>query len=112
MKNHINSSVLVGDYLYGFDNVVLKCIVAETGEQKWFQRRLGRGSLIYADGQLIVLSERGKLILVEANPEQYVETASFQVLMGRCWTPPVLANGLLFLRNREEMVCLNLKSNN
>ena len=109
MRNHFNSSVLVDNYLFGFDDAVLKCIRADTGEEKWFKRRLGKGSLIYADGQFIVLSERGKLILIEANPDEYAETASFQILKGRCWTPPSFSDGRLFLRNREEIVCLNMK---
>ena len=46
--------------------------------------------------------------LIKENSDQYMETASFQVLKGRCWTPPSLSNGRLYLRNREEMVCLNL----
>lgn len=109
MKNHMSSSLLVDDHIYGFDDATLKCIVATTGEQKWTKRRLGKGSFIYADGQLIVLSERGKLVLIEANPEKCVETASFQILKGRCWTPPALSNGKLYLRNKEEMVCVNMK---
>jgi outer membrane protein assembly factor BamB len=109
MRNHFSSSVYIDGYIYGFDNAVLKCIVAETGELKWTKRRLGKGSLIYADGKLIVLSDRGKLVLLEPNPDQYIETASFQVLKGRCWTAPSLSDGLLYLRNRNEMVCLNLK---
>jgi len=110
MSNHFHTSVLLGDYLYGFDNGTFKCIKAETGEQTWARRRLGKGSLIYADGHLIVLSERGKLLLVEANPNEYVEKSSVQVLKGRTWTPPTLANGMLFLRNQKEIVCLNLKN--
>ncbi len=110
MSNHFHTSVLIGDYLYGFDNGTFKCIKAETGEQTWARRRLGKGSLIYADGHLIVLSERGKLLWVEANPNEYVEKSSVQVLQGRTWTPPTLANGMLFLRNQKEIVCLNLRN--
>ncbi len=109
MKNHINSSVLAGEHLYGFDDAVLRCVAAETGELKWSKRRLGRGSLIYADGKLIVLGEKGKLLLLEANPEKYVELAASKLLKGRCWTPPTLADGKLYLRNRSEIVCVNLK---
>ena len=108
MQNHFNSSVLVGDYLYGFDNAFLKCIDFKTGAQKWQKVGLGKGSLIYADSMLIVLSERGKLLLVKADPEKYIEMADFQALHGRCWTSPSLTNGHLFLRSREEIVCINL----
>lgn len=109
MSNHFHSSILVGNYLYGFDNGTLKCIEAETGKEIWGKRRLGKGSLIFADGMLIILSDRGKLVLAEANPQQYVELASFQALSGRSWTPPTLADGKLYLRNQEELLGLKLK---
>ncbi|MFQ5630019.1 MAG: PQQ-binding-like beta-propeller repeat protein [bacterium] len=109
MSNHFHTSVLLDKYLYGFDNGTFKCIEAETGKQLWAKRRLGKGSLIYADGLFIVLSDRGKLVLVEANPQEYVELASAQVLQGRSWTPPTLANGRLYLRNQKELVCLRMK---
>lgn len=109
MRNHFHSSIMVGKHLYGFDNATLKCIEVETGEQEWAKRRLGKGSLIYADGHFIVLSERGLLVLVEATPERYKEKGRFEVMDGRTWTPPSLANGKLYLRNQKELVCLNLK---
>lgn len=109
MENHFQTPILLGDFLYGFDNGTFKCIEAASGTQMWVKRRLGKGSLIYADSMLIVLSDRGQLVLAEANPNAYVELASAQVLSGRCWTPPTLANGKLYLRNQSEMVCLKMK---
>jgi outer membrane protein assembly factor BamB len=108
MRNHFASSVLVGDYLYGFDEATLKCININTQEEKWGKRGLGKGSLIYADGHLIVLSERGKLLLVEANPAAEIEKASAEVLRGRCWTVPTLANGKLYVKNQAEILCLDV----
>lgn len=108
MRNHWASPVLLGDYLYGFDEATLKCINVNTQEDKWAKRGLGKGALIFADGHLIVLSERGKLLLVEAKPDEYVEKASAQVLRGRCWTVPTLANGKLYVKNQEEIVSLDL----
>ena len=109
MKNHFNSSVLQGDYLYGFDNAILTCIEANTGEEQWQQRGFGKGSLLLADGYLIILGEGGKLALVEANPSEYREKALFQLFDDKCWTVPTLAGGRLYLRNQKEMICLDLK---
>ena len=110
MRNHFNASVAVGDYIYGFDNSTLKCIRAETGEELWAKRGgLGKGSLIHADDHLIVLAESGRLLLVETTPDGYREIARHQVLSGRCWTSPTLSAGRLFVRNRAELVCLDLR---
>ena len=109
MKNHFNSSVLQGDYLYGFDNAILTCIEANTGEEQWQQRGFGKGSLLLADGYLIILGEGGKLALVEANPNEYKEKARFQLFDDKCWTVPTLAGGKLYLRTQKEMVCLDLR---
>ena len=108
MKNWINSSVLHEGYLYGFDSSIFKCIDADTGEEKWKTRGFERGSLILADGHLIALGESGKLALVEATPDEYRGKASFQALEGKCWTQPTLLGGRLYLRNEQELVCLDV----
>ncbi len=112
MKNHFATSVLHGDYLYGFDNAILKCIDANTGMEKWKTRGFGKGTLMLADEHLIILSDRGKLGLAEATPSAYNEVASAEVLSGLCWTVPTLANGRLYARNENEMVCLDMTGQN
>lgn len=108
-KNHFSSSVLHGGHLYGFDNATLKAIDALTGEQAWAKRGLGKGSLILADGHLLVLSDRGVLVSIEATPEAYNEKARVQAIEGKSWTAPSLADGKLYMRNHAEMVCYDLK---
>ena len=104
------TSIYYDGHIYGFDEGTFKCLDAETGEDKWRKRGLGKGTLIYADGQFIVLSERGNLVLVEPNSSEYVEKANAQILRGKCWTMPSLANGKLYVRNEKQLVCLDLKS--
>ncbi len=108
MRNHFSSSVLHDGHIYGFDNATLKSISVDEGEQKWAKRGFGKGSLIYADGHLIVLSDRGVLIQVEATPEGYNEKGRVQALEGKCWTAPSLAGGKLYLRSETEMVSYDL----
>ncbi|MCZ6727399.1 MAG: PQQ-like beta-propeller repeat protein [Acidobacteria bacterium] len=111
MKNHFNSSVLVDGYLYGFDNGTLKCLDSASGEEQWAQRGFAKGSLLYADGRLVILSERGLLALADADPRQYTERSRFQLFKTKTWTMPSLAGGRLFVRDQEELVALNLRSN-
>jgi outer membrane protein assembly factor BamB len=108
MRNHFNGSVDVDGHLCGFDKAFLKCIDAASGETTWTRRGFGKGSLIRADGKLVVLSERGKLALMRADASEPVELASHQVLTGRSWTQPALSNGRLYVRNASEMVALDL----
>ena len=110
MKNHFATVVAQGGYLYGFDNSILKCIEARTGKEVWNQRGYGKGSLMLARDQLIVLSDKGKLAIGKATPGGFKPEAEDKVLRGRCWTMPVLANGKLYLRSMSEVVCLNLSS--
>ena len=109
MRNHINSSVKWNDHVYGFDDKDLRCIDFNTGEPTWTQDGLGKGSLMLADGKLIILSESGELVLAEAAPDAFKELARAQVLGGKCWTVPVLSNGKVFCRNAAgDMVCVSL----
>ena len=116
MRNHFNNSLLIDGFLYGFDgdshngrNVTLNCVNYETGELKWKQRGLGCGSLIAADGKLIILAETGDLVLAEAASDSFKELARTKFLTGRCWTSPILANGRVFGRNSDgTLVCVTL----
>jgi outer membrane protein assembly factor BamB len=110
MKNHFSSPVLYDGHIYGFDNASLKCIVAETGEQKWVQRGYGKGSLIAADGLLYILSDQGQLILAEATPAGFKEKGRIGVLQGKTWIAPVLSRGRLYLRDDDEMVVLDVRT--
>ncbi len=122
MNNQLNASVLWNGYLYGFNgnigmtgpgNGKLTCMEVQTGSVKWTQTGLGTGSLILADGKLIVLGERGKLVIAPASPDGYKELASAEILTGKCWTSPVLANGLLYARNTPgDLVCIDLRGKN
>ncbi len=108
MRNHFSSAVLHDGHIFGFDNATLKAISVEDSELAWAKRGMGKGSLILADGHLLVLSDRGKLTMAEASPGGYKEQGSFQALEGRCWTAPSLSDGRLFLRNHEEMVAYDI----
>jgi len=109
MKNHFNSSVVYDGHVFGFSNATLTCLSLETGEKKWTKRGLGKGSLILVEDRFMVLSDRGRLLMIEASSEGYKEINGFQALEGKSWTEPTAADGKLFLRNLQEMSCINLR---
>lgn len=114
LKNQFNSSVLLDGYLYGIDGdqnsrCALKCVRFSDGEEMWAEKGVGFGSLMAADGRLIILTSKGELITAKANSEQFDEISRAQILSGKCWSVPVLANSLLYARNSEgHVVCLDL----
>jgi len=109
MRNHFNSSVLWKSHIYGVDENQLRCLVFDTGEIKWSEKSVGKGSLMMADGKLIVLSERGELMVADATPAAFKPISRAQVLGGKCWTTPVLANGKIYCRNAAgDVVCVDV----
>jgi outer membrane protein assembly factor BamB len=104
-----SSPVCVGDYVYGFDDVNLVCLDVRNGKRHWKEFGFDKGSLIAADGRLIVLGAEGTLAVVAAEPAAYREIARFTHAEERCWTAPSLADGKLYVRNRKRVVCYDLK---
>jgi outer membrane protein assembly factor BamB len=112
MRNHHASSVLVGDYLYGFSSAILTAMRFDTGEVAWRDRSVGKGSLVYADGRLYLFSERGDVALAEATHEAYREQGRFSLDIGALptWSHPVVSNGLLFLRDQDTVYAYDVRS--
>ena len=104
MCSQFSSCVTLDGYIYGIDGQTkkkgyLRCLSVKDGSERW-SMKTGFGSLMAADGNLIVLSERGMLHVAKAAPEKYEEIAQFDTGFGHlCWTSPVLANGTIYCRN-------------
>jgi len=108
MKNKFSSSVLHDGYIYGLDDAILACIDPRTGELKWKGGRYGYGQVLLAGGHLIVLTERGDLVLVRATPERHEELARFSAIAGKTWNVPAIVDGRLLVRNSNEMAAFEL----
>ena len=117
LRNQFNSSVLVDGFLYGVDgwagpasDAGLRCVDLQNGTVKWNYPGLGGGALMVADGKIIALSDKGELFTAAVSPQNFTPISRAQVLGGKCWTVPVLANGRLYCRNgRGDLVCLDVK---
>lgn len=114
MRNHINSCVLIDGCIYGFDGDApaldgsLRCMDFKTGETKW-SAKMPTGSLMSADGKLIILTSKGELITAEVSPTEFKPISRASVLTGKCWTVPTLANGRIYARNATgDLVCLDV----
>ena len=112
---HWNTPIHHAGFVYGssgrHDNEAeLRCVELKTGDIKWRVKRTFRTSLLMVDGHLVNLSEYGDLSLIKLNSEKYEEVSKYSVpeLQYPCWAPPVLSGGLLYIRGKGKLVCLEL----
>ncbi len=114
LSAHFSPCAIGGDFIYGFDGrqeegARLRCVEWKTGKVRWNKARLGCGSLILADGKLIILTEDGDLVLVKETSQSYQELARSSVLEGTCRAQLALSNGRLYARDDSTLICLDLR---
>lgn len=114
LSSHYNTSVHDNGFLYGIDGRQeeggrLRCVELKTGKVRWSKDRFGCATLVLAEGRLILLAENGDLVLVEATPDAYRELARASVLTKGCRAQIALADGLLYGRDTQKLVCWKLK---
>jgi outer membrane protein assembly factor BamB len=115
MQNHWATSICRDGFLYGAhgrheQEAVMRCIEWRTGQVRWTSPPgMGRSTFILAGGHFIVLGERGDLAVVDVKADRYIQSKPVRVLEYPCWSPPILANGLLYLRDEEHLLCLDLR---
>jgi enterochelin esterase-like enzyme/outer membrane protein assembly factor BamB len=98
-------------YIYnGVSRHFLICADAGTGEVKWRSRSAGGEGLIMVDGNLVVLSPRGELVIIEASPDAYREKARLPVFERGGLTTPTFAGGRFYLRNLSELAAVAVTS--
>lgn len=110
LKPDFNDCVVHNGFAYGFDNTIFTCIDLKDGNRRWKGGRYEKGqALLLADsGLIIVVSERGELVLLRANPDRLEELAKVPALKGKTWNHPVIVGNRLYIRNAEEAVCYRL----
>jgi len=108
LDNHHGGGVLVNGYIYAssciYNGPMWVCLDWETGEKKYVDKGVGKGSLTYADGMLYMLSEDGVVGLVQPTPTNYALINSFKIPKdgkGPSWAHPVVCGGCLYIRHGE-----------
>jgi hypothetical protein len=101
---------VVGDVAYGFDKGIFCSVDLATGKRLWKGGRYGYGQVLLLKPQnvLVILSERGEVALVAANPKKHEELGRFPAIEGKTWNHPVVVRGKLYVRNDAEMAAFEL----
>ncbi len=128
LQPQFDTPVFYQDHVYACSGryvpqMELRCVDWKTGKIEWRQPVGQRSTLLQVDGYLVNLQERGTLQLIRANPLKFElvtecvlqsggdgsdGSPSTPLLNHPCWTAPVLSHGLLYLRGKDRIVCVEL----
>jgi outer membrane protein assembly factor BamB len=113
LRTYFNPTVRVGGYIYAISGTThrpteLVCLDWKTGEIRWKEPGFGSGALMAA-GDRLVIFDKGRLTICLATADGFAPLLQAQILGGKCWTAPVVANGRVFCRNAKgDLACVDL----
>ncbi|MCX8108897.1 MAG: PQQ-like beta-propeller repeat protein [Verrucomicrobiae bacterium] len=122
MQNHHGGMIVFDECVYGAnggnEGGALICLDFKTGDVLWDmrddpQRRAPKGSIAMADGRLYYRTENGTMLLIEPSRKEYVERGRFEQpdrSQQPAWSHPVIANGKLYLRDQDVLLCYDIKA--
>lgn len=118
MEAQHSDPILIDGYIYGYSGESsrntgqFKCIELLTGKEKWSTGQIGQGTTTFVDGHLICQDIKGNLFLVNPKPSAFEKTgelkSAIEDVKNPAWTVPVVANGKLYLRYMQQLVCYQL----
>ena len=110
---------IIDGHIYGYsgdsdqNKGSFKCVELETGVEKWSTDEMGWGTCVAVEDYLLCCDLKGSLFLMKPDPDKFVKIASIPKILGRVkggsFTVPVLANGRLYLRFKQSLMCFNIQ---
>ena len=118
LASHHSDPFIIDGFIYGYSGQsnqnkgYFKCINLDDGTEKWSTDRLGWGTTLHVDGHLLCMDNGGNLFLVKPDSDALRVVTEFKDALGNithpAWTIPVVANGKLYLRYLQRLVCYSL----
>jgi len=113
MRVHHGNVIRIDDCIYGssgdFGPAFLTALDVRAGKVLWQDRTLPKAMLLYADGKFIILDEDGYLSLANLDHHGLKIVSRAQMLTSKAWTPPSLVGTKLYLRDRKNLMALDLR---
>ncbi len=112
VRIHFGNAIRLGRYIYtsngDFGAAPFAAVDVTTGDMLWRDRGVGRSTVIAAGDKLIILSEDGQLVLATATEQCLTVHARAALLKETAWTVPTLSGTKLYLRDREQIMAVEL----
>jgi len=110
LRPSFNDSLVADKLIFGFNQHIFSCIDAETGKRQWHGGRFGFGQAILLKNSktIIVASEKGEAVFLQASGDKLTEVHRLMVLNDKTWNHPIVVGNRLFMRNAKTACCLQL----
>jgi outer membrane protein assembly factor BamB len=125
----ISTAFIEGDYIYGIDSYgELRCLELLTGDRVWEnldvvpKARWANVHMVRNEGKVWMFNERGELIISRLSPKGFTQISRAQLIKptmgqlnkrgGVCWSHPAFAYKCIYIRNDEELICVDLAKTN
>jgi outer membrane protein assembly factor BamB len=109
MKTKFTNVAVRDHYAYGLSDGILECVDLADGKSQWKDGRYEHGQILLVNDAILVLTEKGEVVLVEADPAKPNHVLGrFQAIEGLTWNNFALAGPYLLVRNAEEAACYKL----
>ena len=112
MRLHFGRRCRIGNLVIGssgdFGPAFIVALNADTGAEMWRDRTFARAQMVNVNGTLVIVDESGEIATASASDKGLQVHARKQILTSNAWTPPTLVGGTLYVRDRKEILALDL----
>ena len=113
LRLHHGNAMRIDDTLYFTSGgkgspAILTAADVRTGEVRWQERSIGKATFVWADRKLVTLDQSGTLMIAHPSPQGFKITARAQLLSSLAWTPPTLVGTRAYLRDRRDLMAVDL----
>ncbi len=112
LRLHFGNAIRIGNLVFGtsgdFGPAFSIAVDVVTGQEMWRERTFGRSQAVYADGMLVLVDESGDLALATVTSDKLTVLARAEIMTENAWTPPTLVGTKLYVRDRKNIVALEL----
>jgi len=115
---HHSDPAIIDGFLYGYSGQSnqnsgrFKCLELDSGAEKWTTNEIGWGTFVQVDGHLLCQDIKGNLFLIKPDPNAFTKVTEMKAALGEAtspaWTVPTVANGKLYLRYMQRLICYDL----
>ncbi len=113
LRIHIGDAIPWHDCIIGasgdFGPAFITAINVNTGQELWRDRSAGKADMVLAGDKLVLVYEDGSVALAKPDNSGLHVISRAELLNHNAWTAPTLVGTRLYLRDRQQVMAVDLK---